>query len=166
MGQQWKGGREAAQKRYRETNREEVNRRNREWYHRNRDTELAKRRQYFYRNKEHIYVENAKWQRNKRKELFAQIVIGYGGKCACCGEAEILFLEVDHINNDGAEERKRFNKSTLTFYQWLIEQGYPKDRYQLLCSNCNRGKYRNGGICPHKTNNLLYANGASDTKRL
>ena len=35
----------------------------------------------------------------------------------------------------------------------IIKAGWPKDRYQLLCSNCNQGKRRNGGICPHKTKN-------------
>lgn len=24
------------------------------------------------------------------------------------------------------------------------------DRYQLLCFNCNCGRHRNGGVCPHK----------------
>lgn len=27
---------------------------------------------------------------------------------------------------------------------------WPRDRYQLLCANCNFGKLMNGGICPHQ----------------
>jgi hypothetical protein len=25
-----------------------------------------------------------------------------------------------------------------------------REGYQVLCSNCNRGRWRNGGECPHK----------------
>ena len=31
----------------------------------------------------------------------------------------------------------------------LKRQGWPKDGYQLLCANCNQGRARNGGVCPH-----------------
>ena len=34
---------------------------------------------------------------------------------------------------------------------WLRDNNWPRDRYQLLCSNCNQGKVRNGGVCPHVT---------------
>ncbi len=38
-------------------------------------------------------------------------------------------------------------------YAEVKRQGFPKDKYQLLCSNCNQGKKRGGGICPHKLRN-------------
>jgi hypothetical protein len=31
----------------------------------------------------------------------------------------------------------------------LCKNGFPKG-FQTLCMNCNWGKYRNGGQCPHK----------------
>ena len=31
----------------------------------------------------------------------------YGWVCACCGEAEPLFLTIDHVNNDGADVEKK-----------------------------------------------------------
>jgi hypothetical protein len=36
-------------------------------------------------------------------------------------------------------------------------QGFPKDRFQLLCHNCNMGKHMNGGICPHQQKRAMAA---------
>lgn len=82
------------------------------------------------------------------KALVIDIFSHYGNKCQCCGETEPLFLTVDHINNDGAEARKTQGQS-YQFYRWIRKNEYPKD-LQLLCRNCNWGKYANDGICPHK----------------
>jgi hypothetical protein len=84
------------------------------------------------------------WRIRVRSECF----VAYGGKCACCGETEPLFLEIDHINGGGGKHRKEVPGGTA-IYMWLREQGYPKGEFQLLCRNCNYGKHRNGGICPH-----------------
>jgi hypothetical protein len=29
------------------------------------------------------------------------------------------------------------------------KHGYPEG-FQVLCMNCNWGRYRNGGVCPHE----------------
>jgi hypothetical protein len=60
------------------------------------------------------------------------------------------FLTVDHINNDGAAHRKKVVSAKL--YTWLEENRFPVG-FQILCYNCNMGKARNGGICPHKDAN-------------
>lgn len=75
----------------------------------------------------------------------------YGCKCTCCSESEKLFLEIDHINNDGSKYMGEIGRiNGLRFYRWIIKNNFPKD-LQILCSNCNKGKHRNGGICPHRT---------------
>lgn len=71
----------------------------------------------------------------------------YGNICACCGETNPLFLTLDHMNNDGAKHRKLLSNST-EIYRWLIKENYPEG-YQVLCFNCNCGRARNGGVCPH-----------------
>lgn len=38
----------------------------------------------------------------------------------------------------------------MHLYRWLKQQGFPKEDFRILCHNCNRGTYFNGGICPHK----------------
>jgi hypothetical protein len=64
---------------------------------------------------------------------------------------ETLFLTIDHINNDGAQHRRpsgrRMKGEKLT--RWLILNNFPEG-FQILCWNCNCGKSRNGGICPHQ----------------
>ena len=84
----------------------------------------------------------------RRKRHKESIFNHYGNKCACCGEAQILFLSIDHINNDGNEQRQKIHPAF--FYKWIINNNFPDD-LQLLCMNCNFGKRMNGGICPHKT---------------
>lgn len=79
----------------------------------------------------------------------------YGGAfCACCGEDDLVFLTLDHMNNDGGEHRRQLSGKNkgyggLTFYRMLKRQGYPTG-FQVLCFNCNVGRARNGGVCPHK----------------
>lgn len=81
-----------------------------------------------------------------REEVFAH----YGGnKCMCCGETEPMFLSIDHINNDGHIHRRTIT-AAKSIYQWLKARGYPPG-FQVLCINCNLGKAKNGGICPHKS---------------
>jgi len=78
----------------------------------------------------------------------------YGGySCNCCGEKTKEFLVLDHTNNDGAAHRKllgsKNNGCGLHMYTWIIKNNFPSI-FQVLCANCNTGKQRNGGICPHK----------------
>jgi 5-methylcytosine-specific restriction endonuclease McrA len=68
--------------------------------------------------------------------------------CQKCGRVTVKG-EVDHINNDGNEHRKKIGRSGRTLVYWIVVNNFP-DGFQLLCSNCNQGKRRNGGICPHK----------------
>lgn len=77
----------------------------------------------------------------------------YGGKCACCGESNPLFLTVDHVNNDGAAHRKAIGTGRI--YRWLLKNQFPEG-YQLLCWNCNLGKFYNHGVCPHKKDGVAY----------
>ena len=99
------------------------------------------------RESERLYNKTA---REKVKE---QILDHYGRKCICCGESELLFLDLDHINNDGYQHRKEIGiKGGSEFYRWVIRNNFPSD-LQILCANCNHGKARNNGVCPHQDSN-------------
>ncbi len=74
----------------------------------------------------------------------------YGRKCVCCGESNQKFLTIDHINGGGTIHRKKIHGQT---YIWLVKNNYPEG-FQVLCFNCNWGKYNNKGICPHNDNKL------------
>lgn len=80
-----------------------------------------------------------------RERLRSTVIEGYGGKCACCGEGTREFLELDHVNDDGAEERRK----GINAYRQAVIEGFPP-RYQLLCTNCNAAKARHG-VCPHRS---------------
>ena len=74
----------------------------------------------------------------------------YGGRCACCGISERVFLVIDHVNEDGSKHRKKLGRSSMNLYRDIINRGFPDD-LQILCHNCNWGKHVNHGICPHQT---------------
>ena len=107
-----------------------------------------------YNQKNPLYRKNYdKEQRRKVIEYYSKGTM----QCNCCNENNLIFLTIDHINNDGAKHRKEINKginsmSSYNFYRWLINNNYPNG-FQVLCFNCNIGKYHNGGICPHKNIN-------------
>ncbi|MBV8535612.1 MAG: hypothetical protein JO128_08475 [Alphaproteobacteria bacterium] len=112
-----------------------------------------------WRRKNRGLIDSAKTFLNKRGgqkvrltnyyRMRHEAILAYGGyRCACCGICEPLFLTIDHVKNDGAHHRRRVGVSA-TFFRWLKDNGYPKG-FQVLCSNCNHGRHRNGGVCPHK----------------
>lgn len=75
----------------------------------------------------------------------------YGGDpptCECCGEKELKFLTLDHINGGGNKARaEEKHKGGTRQYSLLAKAGFPPG-YQVLCWNCNAatGLY---GACPH-----------------
>ena len=69
-----------------------------------------------------------------------------GSKCECCKEKIIDFLQLDHVSEGGASER-RLLKSKNQIYLRALDN---LEEYRLLCANCNWGIYVNKGICPHQ----------------
>lgn len=93
-------------------------------------------------------VERAKMTREKLRRI---VYLAYGAVCNCCGEDELNFLSLDHVNNDGYARRKNGEPhgGGAQLFKKIIEAGFPSD-FQILCMNCNHGKARNGGVCPHQ----------------
>lgn len=81
-------------------------------------------------------------------KLKRQVFSRYGGQCSCCGESKTEFLQIDHINNDGADHRRKIGKGSAVLFRWLRAHGYPSG-FQILCANCNMAKAIYG-VCPHK----------------
>ena len=98
----------------------------------------------------HKLPKTVESKRRWRQRIKQEAVKAYGSKCACCGETELAFLTLDHINGSGTKHRKelKMNGGTST-YSWLKRNKYPKG-FQVLCFNCNCGRNVNRGICPHK----------------
>jgi hypothetical protein len=111
----------------------------------------ACRRSYQKKYKNPLTKEN---QKRTRLKLKIEVFSHYGTICQCCGESQIDFLCIDHINGGGRQERNRNKLSGGNgFYKWLRNNGYPSG-YQVLCYNCNCAK-RDGGVCPHRNKSPL-----------
>jgi hypothetical protein len=77
--------------------------------------------------------------------LKAEVLARYGTSCRRCGyDEDVRALQIDHIENNGAEERKSLGGQKFSgwkFYDFLKKSDWP-DGYQTLCANCNLLKYQ------------------------
>lgn len=100
------------------------------------------------------YREMKRLNMNKRRIRARYLIIGYYShhtfRCACCGERQYDFLELDHIQGGGRREMIKMFGSTASsaFYFWLVRNGFPPG-LQVLCSNCNKSKGKHG-VCVHQ----------------
>jgi len=89
-------------------------------------------------------------RRRSTLKVKLEVMEKYGGaRCNCCGESELLFLQMDHLNGNGNQHRKQ--EKIVTMFRWLKKKGFPPG-FQVLCANCNYGKRMTGGECPHRLN--------------
>lgn len=59
-----------------------------------------------------------------------------GGKCYECGDNRMQGLELDHVHNNGAEERRKFGRNNAMIKEVLKR---PSD-FKLLCGTCHNLK--------------------------
>ena len=114
-------------------------------YHKNPEFYRALKNAWYTKHRK----EMQRSERERRWKTKLACIQAYGGRCKCCGEANPIFLSLDHINNDGKQDRKLYGCGT-PFYQRLRIMGFPKGRLQVLCYNCNMAKafFK---TCPHAT---------------
>lgn len=85
------------------------------------------------------------------------IYSAYGGyRCACCGVDKEDCLAIDHIYNDGSEDRSGQREGAKGgAYASLIKRGFPGG-FQVLCYNCNVRKARLGVFVLPREDGLTY----------
>lgn len=116
-------------------------------------------KEYRKNHKDKIKESHRKWRlenperdnelgRIERQRLKMAILSHYSPNkvcCSSCGFNDVRALQLDHINNNGAEERVRlFGNRTCagtTFYRWVRRNNFPEG-YAVLCANCNIIKLR------------------------
>jgi len=81
-------------------------------------------------------------QRKRRR----QILVHYGGKCACCGEKRFEFLQISHKHQNGVPSARRVGGTSQVVN--IIIRTWPKN-IQVLCANCHQALDL-WGFCPHK----------------
>jgi hypothetical protein len=60
-----------------------------------------------------------------------------GNCCSRCKFEDWRALQLDHVNGDGAEDRKINGKPSLRKYKEMISNPKLREHLQLLCANCN-----------------------------
>lgn len=76
----------------------------------------------------------------KHRDLRKEVMIKLGGiKCAECGCDVYEILEINHINGNGADERKV--KSTKKFLRDIYYDKVDISEYNVLCKICNTEHY-------------------------
>ena len=145
----------------------------REWIVENREKYNRQSLERYHKNPEKYRISAKKWRDNnpdKRKYIAGKYILKskievfsyYSNgaiQCKCCGEKQLEFLTLDHING------RKNEKGHLTGYQLyknVIKQNFPRG-FQVLCFNCNSGKwiYKE---CPHKKRNELIEKLLLDTE--
>jgi len=103
------------------------------WYEANKD-EIRKRKRRLMRK---LRAENpekyAAQSRAAKKRLKDKVFAMYGAACSCCGFSDMRALTLDHVLNNGAEERKELGERGV--YNRAIER-HRSNEYRILCMNC------------------------------
>ncbi len=86
---------------------------------------------------------NAEVTRALRREILEKL----GGRCSCSGEdcwhsglcivSDVDVIQIDHVNGNGAVERRKYKGSGGLIYLKRILGRLESGDYQLLCANCN-----------------------------
>jgi hypothetical protein len=85
-----------------------------------------------YAHQRKIHHQSAAYHRKIKKKLFDRM----GGQCIKCGFSDYRVLQVDHINGRGKKDRL----GTHQLYLHILKDNLWKEKYQLLCANCNQIK--------------------------
>jgi len=139
-----KYGRAYYQRSWRKTNPEKNKKYQQKQYRKHRDKRVAEARAYRLKHPELIKEQD----RKSRMKLKVEVINAYGGKCSCCGEDELIFLTIEHINHDGKKHRDRTGAGK-GMYRDLKRRGFPKNGFTVFCWNCQMAT-RYGDPCPHK----------------
>lgn len=115
-------------------------------YNREYRRNISKEKEKWYRRTEDTQGQYKR--RIYRKDILRQeMILAYGGACSCCGENDMHFLTLEHLEGGGNKHRREFKKASRT-WQDLKNRSWPSG-HTILCWNCQMGK-THYGVCPHK----------------
>ncbi len=113
---------------------------NKRGYANHKDARLQQQRGYVKKNRAKVNQKNTEWRKRVRLETLRHYS---GGEpfCQICGERNLTFLTIDHIDGKGSEHRRKITRGGYATYIWLRQHKFPEG-YRVLCFNCNYGEYR------------------------
>ena len=78
------------------------------------------------------------YEREARQKIKKTVFDAMGGKCVKCGFTDYRAIQIDHINGDGAADKRSGNTNGNGYLIRVLDSFIKREgRYQLLCSNCN-----------------------------
>jgi hypothetical protein len=87
---------------------------------------------------------NARYAAEYQDRVVDAMFSAYGGKCVCCGISRRTFLQIDHVDGNGAAHRKETRRTGgFPLAHWLRANGWPEG-FQILCANCHAEKTKRG----------------------
>jgi len=105
----------------------------RRWYDANKERaramKAANMRRYRAQSRERYAAQSRKAKRRLREMLLEL----FGRKCVLCGFSDERALTLDHINNNGAEERAEIGERGV-YYRALKPEF--RSEYRMICMNC------------------------------
>lgn len=113
-------------------NKEDRNAYYRKWYANNPDKRDLARRKWEAK----VNYPELRATKNEARKLRVLAHYGKGGRVHCfargCSVTDPDMLTLDHVNNDGAEDRRK--QRTANTYVTIERRGYPEG-FQTLCCN-------------------------------
>lgn len=103
------------------------------WYEAHKDEARAKKRETMKRLRAENPEKYARHSRESKQRLKNRLFEVYGDKCVLCGFDDKRALTLDHVKNNGAEERKELSERGV--YRRALEHQNKGD-YRILCMNC------------------------------
>lgn len=105
----------------------------RAWYQKNRDRLRVYKRENMRRYRTKNPAKHAEQSRSAKRRLRSKLLITYGPKCVGCGFTDTRALTLDHVKNNGNQERKSLGERGV--YQRALNASHASE-YQILCMNC------------------------------
>lgn len=83
-------------------------------------------------------LKRKEYEKDNRQKKKKAVFDAMGGKCIRCGFSDYRAIQLDHINGDGADDKRSGNTNGNAYYIRALVSFIKKEgRYQLLCANCN-----------------------------
>lgn len=103
--------------------------------------------EYIIKKSNELYTRRVRRKVNKSHIKCIEYFSNGKNYCDCCGEKNILFLTLSHPNGDGWIDRI-LKGSDISKY--LVKNNFETNFTIIIeCYNCNLGRERNNGVCPH-----------------
>jgi hypothetical protein len=105
------------------------------YYINNKEERNASTKRDYFDNRIYYLRKAAKNIQEKKTKLF--MLLG-GVKCIKCGfDRDYRALVIEHKNNDGHEDKKKFKTTLRKCTYYLEHPDEAKEKLQVYCANCN-----------------------------